>query len=141
MKTPLGRHLHPYDFDSADLLPLLKQMLLSEKAGDVMFGADLAEHFGDDALTPALVATAIGRNKGGQMQAIYALALNRNEEGLKTLKMLLNSPDSNLSKMAEDAIRNAYTSPGDARGRPLLPGDFDPKYGAPVVKPGPEDLR
>jgi len=38
--------------------------------------------------------------------------------------MLLNGSDPQISKTAEVAIRNAYTSRGDARGRPLRVDDL-----------------
>jgi hypothetical protein len=141
VKTPTGRHLYPEDFDSADVRPLLERMLVSTNLTDRIFGASLAEQFGNDALTAKLVALAMDPQRATRDSAINALALNRTEEGLKTLKKLLNNPDSAVSKMAEDAIRNAYTARGTARGRPLLPGDFDPKYGAPEVKTGLPDIR
>jgi hypothetical protein len=43
------------------------------------------------------------------------------------LKTLLHDPDPKTSQLAEAAIRNAYTSRGDARGRPLWADDFDAK--------------
>jgi hypothetical protein len=140
-QTPLGRHLHPYDFNSADVRPLLKRMLVSANKSDNMFGAGLAALFGDDAFTLALVSLANDPQNGARYQAINALALNRSEEGLKALKALLNGPDAGAAAMTGNAIRQAYNSRGDARGRPLLPGDFDPKYGAPVIKPDPNDFR
>ena len=84
---------------------------------------------------------AKGRDRAAKDSAIYALALNRTEEGIKTLKALLNDPDPQVSKTAEDAIRHAYTDRGDAQGKPLLPGDFETKYGSPEVKPDPNDMR
>ena len=141
VQTPTGRHLHPLDFDCEDVRPLLERMLVSTNLSDRIFGTSLAEQFGSDALTAKLVTLAMSPQAATRGSAIYALALNRTDEGVKTLKTLLNNRDPQISKMAEDAIRHAYTDRGDARGRPLLPGDFDPKYGAPEVKTGPLDIR
>jgi len=53
-------------------------------------GLILAELFGDDALTPKLVALATNREFSSHCNmAINALALNRTDEGVKTLKALL----------------------------------------------------
>jgi hypothetical protein len=120
---------------------LLERMLVSTNMSDRIFGTSLAEQFGHDALTAKLVTLAMSPQEATRNSAIYALALNRTDEGIKTLKKLLNDPDPKVSKMAEDAIRHAYTDRGDARGRPLLPGDFDPKYGAPELKTPPQDIR
>jgi hypothetical protein len=141
LPTATGRHLLPGDFTSAQVRPLLERMLGSTNTSDTFFGTSLAELFGDDALTAKLVAMATDREAATRMSAIYALAFNRTDEGVKTLKKLLNDPDPKVSKMAEDAIRHAITDRGHARGRPLLPGDFDPKYGTPEVKIDPQDLR
>ena len=50
---------------------------------------------------------------------------------MRTLRALLNDPDPAVSKLAEIAIRDAYTARGDARGRPLRADDFDAKYQQP----------
>ncbi len=139
--TPTGRHLLAADFTPAEVRPLLERMLVSTNLTDRIFGTSLAEKFGDDALTAKLVALATGREAATRSSAIYALALNRTDAGLKTLRELLNDPDSQVSQMATDAIRHAYTDRGDAHGRPLLPSDFDTKYGSPGMKPDPNELR
>jgi hypothetical protein len=59
------------------------------------------------------------------MQAIYALAMNRTSDGVKTLKELLDDPENQIHDTAERAIRAAYAARGNSRGRPLDPDDFD----------------
>jgi hypothetical protein len=61
--------------------------------------------------------------------------MNRTDEGVKTLKTLLNDPDSTISKMAEWAIRHSYTSRGAERGKPLRGDDFDAKFQVLEVTP------
>jgi len=61
--------------------------------------------------------------------------MNRTDEGVKTLKTLLADPNPKVSKMAEDAIRRAYTARGDARGRPLRADDFDAQFQQPEATP------
>jgi Tfp pilus assembly protein PilN len=139
--TPTGRHLLPADFSCAEVRPLLERMLVSPNMTDRIFGTSLAETYGDDALTAKLVVLATSPEMATRDRAVYALALNRTDAGIKTLKALLNDPDSQVSQMAADAIRHAYTERGDARGRPLLPSDFDTKYGSPGMKPDTNELR
>ena len=128
-----GSSLQPEDFSAEDLRPLIEQLLVStNQAFQLQLqGALLAKQFGNDALTAKLVALTTNSSPHVRYHAICALALNRTDEGVKTLKMLLNGSDPQISKTAEVAIRNAYTSRGDARGRPLRVDDFDEKYQRP----------
>ena len=136
-----GIRILPQDFNSTDVRPLLQKMLVSANLTDRIFGTSLAEQFGDDALTAPLIALALDPNQATRENAISALAMNRTDAGVKTLKALLNDPDPQVVQMAEDAIRHAYTSRGFACGKLLWPGDFDPKYRSAEGKPGPPDLR
>ena len=132
-KDPTAKPLKPEDFSAEDLRPLIEQLLVStNQALQLQLqGALLAKQFGSDALTAQLVALTTNSSSYVRYEAICALALNRTDEGVKTLKTLLNSSDPQISKTAEAAIRNAYTSRGDARGRPLQADDFDEKYRQP----------
>jgi hypothetical protein len=122
--------LRPEDFSAEDLRPLIERLLVSTNQvfQEPLSGALLAKQFGSDALTAQLVVLATNSSPDVKYHAICALALNRTDEGIKTLKRLLNGSDPNDSKIAETAIRNAYTDRGQARGRPLKPDDFDEKY-------------
>jgi len=119
-KTPTGRHLLPEDFDAKDVRPLIERLLGSTNERDTFYGVCLAGTFPDDGLSPQLVTLA--RTPGDSPEragAIRALALNRTEEGVKALKTLLNDPNPKTSKMAADAIHNAYATRLNAQGRPL----------------------
>jgi len=102
-----------------------------EQGADVDTGVGLIEQFGSDDFASQLIAIATSPGNFARDTAIYALALNRTDEGVQTLKTLLNDPDQKISKTTEDAIRNAYTSRGNACGRPLSPEDFDEKFRVP----------
>jgi hypothetical protein len=128
------RHLEPEDFSAEDMRPLIERLLAWENGS--FWGLTLAEEFGDDALAPTLIALATNPASPNRLMAFTALALNRTDEGVKTLKALLNDPDLSIAKLVEDSIRIAYTNRLDARGRPLRPDDFDAKYQQPEVKPG-----
>jgi HEAT repeat protein len=87
----------------------------------------LASRYYDDAFTPRLIAIANDTNSQTSVraEAINALAANRTDAGVKTLKTLLKDPDWKIAAIAEQAIRHAYTAGAAARGKPLRPDDFD----------------
>jgi hypothetical protein len=132
-----GRPLQAEDFSAEDLRPLIERLLVSTNQALALqlSGVTLAKQFGSDALTAQLVALSTNPSPYISGGAVYALALNRTDEGVKTLKTLLSDPDPKVSKMAEEAIRNAYISRGDARGRPLRADDFDAKFQQPEGTP------
>jgi hypothetical protein len=132
-----GRPLQAEDFSAEDLKPLIERLLASTNQALQLqlSGVTLAKQFGSDALTAQLVALSTNPSPYISAGAIYALALNRTDEGVKTLKTLLNDSDPKVSKMAEEAIRNAYISRGDARGRPLRADDFEAKFREPEATP------
>ena len=127
-----GRPLLPDDFTAKDMKAFIERMLSSGgQNSDALWAVSLIEQFGDDDFTPQLITIATSPDNFGRNSAIYALARNRTDEGVKTLKALLNDPDQKIRTTAEQAIRNAYTSRGNSRGRPLQPDDFDKKYQQP----------
>ena len=132
-----GSPLQVEDFNAEDMRPLIERLLAStnQVLQLQLSGVMLAKQFGSDALTAQLVTLATNPSPYISGGAVYALALNRTDEGVKTLKTLLHDPDPKVSKLAEGAIRNAYTSRGDARGRPLRADDFDAKFQQPEVTP------
>jgi beta-lactamase regulating signal transducer with metallopeptidase domain/HEAT repeat protein len=132
---PTRRPQKPEDFDATEVRPLIEKMLASSKLFDQSGGLGLAALFGDDALTPKLLALATNPGFIYRGSAIRALAFHRTDEGVRTLKALLNDPDQQVSDMAEQAIRHAYTLRGNARGRPLRADDFDAKYQQPELTP------
>jgi HEAT repeat protein len=131
-RDAMGRPLRPDDFTAEDMKPLIEHLMSSDNQ---ISGADTAigliGQFGGDEYTARLIAIATSPGNNARYSAIYALANNRTDEGVKTLKTLLNDPDPKIQKMTEDALRNAYTSHGNSRGRPLKPEDFDAKYQQP----------
>lgn len=131
--TKLDKRLHPEDFDANDVRPLTERLLKS--GTNRFYGFSLAALFGDDTLTPTLVATATGGRHPDDLEAIYALAMNRTDEGVTTLKTLLNGKDELISKVTANAIDNGYKWRGAARGKPLRPDDFDAKFQHPETSP------
>jgi hypothetical protein len=131
-RNATGRPLRPDDFTAKDFKPLIEKMLASSEPGaDVGVGVGLIEQFGSDDFTPKLIAIATSSGNNARYPAIYALAFNRTDAGVSTLKTLLNDPDPKICTWVENAIRSAYTSRGNTRGRLLKAEDFDAKYQQP----------
>ena len=124
------RPLKPGDFEAKDLEPLIRHLLIANtNQTDALWGAGLVEHFGGDTFTPQLVSLAnAGQNVPARYTAIYALALNRTDEGVHALKELLHHNDPEIRQTTGKAIRYAYTERGNVRGKPLKPDDFDKKF-------------
>jgi hypothetical protein len=59
-----------------------------------------------------------------RIRAIYALACNRTDTGVATLRKLREEPDAETRKITDQAIEAAYRMSDTARGRPLRPDDF-----------------
>jgi beta-lactamase regulating signal transducer with metallopeptidase domain/HEAT repeat protein/peroxiredoxin len=131
-RAPTVGHVTADDFDANELTPFILKLLDSTKPEDRFNGECLADIFGGDALTPKLVALATASQDDA---AILALALNRTDEGVKTLKTLLNIPYPYISSKAEYAIRYAYTSRRGEKGTPLRLDDFDAKFQQPETPP------
>ena len=70
---------------------------------------------------------AMDRTSDYWFQAIEALAMNRTDEGVKTVRMILNDPDPAISREAEDAILSAHQRRGASRGKRLRADDFSAK--------------
>ncbi len=130
-----GTPLRPDDFTAEDMKPLIEHLMSPDgQISGLDTAIGLIGQFGGDEYTAQLIAIATSPGNNARDSAIYALALNRTDEGVKTLKTLLNDPDPKVRTMTEDSIRNAYTSHGNSHGRLLKPDDFDEKYQQPEPK-------
>jgi hypothetical protein len=129
---PAGKPLRPEDFTAQDLKPLIERMLTAGNQNPVVLvGVSFLEQFGSDDFTSQLIGIATDTRNIAWQHAINALALNRTEDGVKTLKSLLDSSNSEVRKQTGYAIRLAYTNRDHFRGRPLKPEDFDKEYQQP----------
>jgi hypothetical protein len=119
---------HPDDFNAEDVKPLIRRLLAAGRnSSELVTGTGLAQHFGSDEFTPRLIALVNDPGNWAWYLAVHALALNRTDDGVKTLKSLLASSN----EVAAEAIRYAYTNQLHYRGRPLKPDDFDKQYQQP----------
>jgi len=80
-------------------------------------GVGAAQEHPDDEHTPQLIAIATDPNRPDpnrpfyaieRRRAIYAIAFNRTDEGVEALKSLLEDPDEDIRRTAEEAIRLSY---------------------------------
>jgi hypothetical protein len=91
-------------------------------------GAMAAQSHPNDAFTPRLIAMATDKriDENARVRAIYALAANRTDQSVQTLKSLVGDPDESIRSGVKRAINTAYNYRGRWTGRPLKPDDFDP---------------
>ena len=113
---------------------LIAISLAPDHPGTWVEGAVAAQRACDDAFTPRLIAIANDVQSNARFQAIFALAMNRNDASVAALKLLLADqtvpPHSaqTIAHMAGSAISTAYQYRGESDGRKLRPDDFDPEY-------------
>lgn len=98
--------------------------------------AGAAQEHPHDGHIPALIVIATDANRPEpnrafyaieRHRAIYAIAFNRTDEGVKALKGLLKDPDDDIRRTTEDAIRQAY------KRHPIYPKFSDAEYTAKLV--------
>jgi len=124
MTTSMPYIFNRWGLEAEKMRPLVAASLASDRPPAWAAGALLAHQFPDDRLVPRLIQLATDKASGAWEQAIFALALHRTDEGVATLKRLLASPDQRVRDRARSAVRVAYTSRGNAGGRPLESADF-----------------
>jgi hypothetical protein len=130
-----------YGAKREELKPIIERALAATNIGEWEIGADLAASgYWDDAFNPRLIAIASDPNSSFDARAIAmeALACNRSEAGLKTLKALLDDQDIYNSGDLAWAIAHGYGYPHDYSNTPasrhLQSADFDSKEVRPLVE-------
>jgi hypothetical protein len=117
--------------------PLIEVSLSPDYPAAWREGALAAQQYAEDRFTPRLIVIATDPKSTARAQAIYALALNRTDESVATLKRLLREPDPlkpkgrTIRQTTEAAIRVAYLYHGNTEGKRLRKDDFDVKYQRP----------
>jgi len=113
-----------------EIKPLIERSLAADHPQDWAAGAQLAQDFGDDAFTPRLIAIATTPGSDARGNAIFALAQNRTDEGVQTLKALMNDPDPKILLPLTQTVLNA----GMGSGKPLRTNDFTAADVRPLIK-------
>jgi len=110
---------------------IIAMCLASDRLDILKEGVLAAQDYPDDEHMPKLISIAMdaGRihpNNSSvaveRWRAIYAIAYNRTDEGVKTLRTLLKDPNEEIRKTTQDAIRSAY------RRHPEYPRDSDEEF-------------
>jgi len=121
-------------FTGEKIKSLIDVSLSSERPYTWVEGALAAQQYPDDRFASRLSVIVLDPNSPARLQAIYALAKNRTEESVATLKKLLNESDlsnprgKDIRQNTEHAIRRAYQQGDNTKGRPFRKDDFDTKY-------------
>ena len=124
-------------FNGEKIKPLIEVSLSPKHPHAWPEGALAAQQYPADSFTPRLIAIATDPKSTARQQAIYALALNRTDESVATLKKLLREPappkpkGQTIRQTTENAIRAAYLYRGNSKGRRLRKDDFDARYQKP----------
>jgi HEAT repeat protein len=100
--------LRRFGCDDAEIEHLILRSLASENQRAVWAGLLGAVDFPNDSYTALLVELAKGGELRIRYRAMRALACNRTEEGVKTLRETLESSDEDIVKAARNAIWTAY---------------------------------
>ncbi len=96
------------DCKTEKITPLIPIALDSNNPDIVSDGAQAAAEYPDDSYMPRLISLALDPNHPARWDAIGAIANNRTDEGVKTLKVLLEDPDKMIREITTGAIRSAY---------------------------------
>jgi HEAT repeat protein len=105
---------------------------IKDLVGEALFDTDeriqdeavlAAQRYPDDRFMDRLIQIASSGSGAARRRAVFALANNRTDEGVRALRQLLQDPDLAIRTLTRDAIEIAYHSSTKA-GRPLQPDDF-----------------
>jgi hypothetical protein len=110
-----------------EIKPMVSLSLSSKYPATLIEGALAAQVYPNDEHAPKLIAIAMDPNSPARHQAIYAIAWNRTEQGVRALKQLLKDPDKDIRINTDHAIRSAYKRHSN-KGRPLRDDDFEEMF-------------
>lgn len=115
---------------------IIKISLASDNLDILGEGVGAAQAHPHDEHTTSLIAIATDANRPDpnrpsyaieRHRAIYAIAFNRTDEGVKTLKSLFEDPDEDIRNTTENAIRQAY------KRHPVYPKYWYDKYTSELI--------
>lgn len=122
--------------DESIFKELLMKALKSDNPDVVSEAALVAQEHPSDEIMPLVIAVAKGTLPNNQevnisqtarARAMYALAQNRTDEVVETLKEMKNDPNNRTSKAANRTIEQAY------RRHPIYPEKVDEEYTAMLI--------
>ncbi len=129
--------LESYNCDESIFKELLIKALNSDDPDIVLDAVSIAQNHPSDEIMPLVIAIAKGKAPNNQEMkisqyareyAMNALAHNRTDEVVETLKELKNDPNNRISRAAKRAIEQAYTI------HPIYPEKIDEEYTAMLIR-------
>jgi len=123
--------LEAFGCNEEEFKEIIEISLASDNLDILGEGVGAAQVHPHDEHMPQLIAIATDPNRPDpnrpfyaieRHRAIYAIAFNRTDEGVKMLKSLLEDPDEDIRNTTEDAIRQAY------KRHPVCPKFSDDVY-------------
>lgn len=128
--------LEKFGCSKEEFKKIITTSLTSDNLDILDTGVLAAQKHPDDEHMSKLILIAMDHNRlrpdrhfsaVGRDRAIYAIAFNRTEEGVKALKALLKDSDRRIRQTTQHAIRQAY------RRHPVYPKDLGDEYTARLV--------
>lgn len=120
--------LEELDCNEEEFKEIIRISITSENPDIQAAGAEAAQRYPDDSYTPRLIAIATDANSRARWAAIDALAYNRTDEGVKTLRILLKNTNQDMREAAAHSIRRAY------QDVPVYPKHPDDKYASALIR-------
>ena len=128
--------LEAFDCSESEFKEIISVSLASDDVDILGWATIAAQEHPDDEHMAKLITIATNATQAepdeqlhriDRERAIYAIAHNRTNEGVKALRALLGNPDKEIRRTASHAIRYAY------RRHPVYPKHSDDKYTAKLV--------
>jgi hypothetical protein len=116
--------LHELGASRETIKELIAVAIASGREASRSAGALAAQRFPDDRFAAGLVTLAKAGPELTRVQAIYALAHNRTDEGVQALRELLRDPSAKIRAATTNAIEAAYRAGAAGERRPLRAEDF-----------------
>jgi len=104
----LRRILEWFGCSEEEFRILIATSLSSPDPRCVKAGAQAAERYPDSSHMGRLIELATDADSPARIAAIRAIARNRTDEGVETLRTLLDDPDEKCRNAASEAVKDAY---------------------------------
>jgi len=120
--------LEELDCNEEEFKGIIKKSLTSENPDVQSAGAEASQRHPDDSYTTRLIAIATDANSRARWAAIDALAYNRTDAGVKTLKVLLKNTNQDMRETAAHAIQRSY------QDVPIYPKRANDEYTSALIR-------
>ena len=124
LKGPMQGLLESYACEESLLARIIARSISSDDPDTIHSAVLAAQTHPDDSYMARLIQIAADDENQSQDSAISAIAYNRTDQGVQTLRKLLEDETKHTHRTAQDAIKQAY------RRRPVRPRQIDREYTA-----------